>query len=55
MERNIIIQILLMKNKSNVKRMWKVSREGVGSKMNCSEPLYVINEENVKIRREKNC
>lgn len=43
---------LLMENKSNIKRMWKVLREVMGSKMNYSQPLY-MNEQNVEISGEK--
>ena len=35
---------LLMENKSNIKRMWKVLMEVMGSKMNYSQPLYLMNE-----------
>ncbi len=44
---------LLMENKSNIKNMWKVLREVIGSKMNSSQPVYLMNEQNVEISGEK--
>jgi hypothetical protein len=44
---------VLMENKSNTKRMWKVLREVMGSKINYSQPLYLMNEQNVEISGEK--
>ncbi|KAI2647507.1 DNA-directed RNA polymerase subunit omega [Labeo rohita] len=44
---------VLMENKSNIKRMWNVLREVMGSKINYSQPLYLMNEQNVEISGEK--
>lgn len=40
---------LLIDNKSNIKRMWKVLREVMGSEVNCCQPLYLTNEQNLEI------
>lgn len=43
---------LLMENKSNIKEMLKVLREVMGSKINCSLPLYLMNQQNMEVSGE---